>query len=181
MFYRRNSTIGMKKKKLACGCYDYAFSKNRCKQHALIEDTFKRMAKDEVAEEGLQELILEADKIVSLYVRLRDSDENGNCQCYTCPAILPYAQMDCGHYVPRGCLYLRWDTTRNLRSQCKGCNQFKSGNLAIFGQKLESQKSGITEILLEESTIIYKPSRDEVRAIIHEYSMKSKELKKRLI
>jgi len=40
-----NSTIITKKKQLACGCFDYNFSKNRCKTHATIEDTAKRAAK----------------------------------------------------------------------------------------------------------------------------------------
>jgi hypothetical protein len=40
-----NSTIIRKKKHLGCGCFDYAFSKNRCKLHATIEDTKKRAEK----------------------------------------------------------------------------------------------------------------------------------------
>lgn len=40
-----NSTIIRKKKQLSCGCFDYAFSKNRCKLHATIEDTKKRAEK----------------------------------------------------------------------------------------------------------------------------------------
>lgn len=40
-----NSTIILRKKKLKCGCYDYAFSKGRCKAHATIEDTAKRVIK----------------------------------------------------------------------------------------------------------------------------------------
>lgn len=40
-----NSTILNKKKQLGCGCFDYNFSKNRCKMHATIEDTEKRAAK----------------------------------------------------------------------------------------------------------------------------------------
>ena len=40
-----NSTIISKKKQLKCGCFDYAFSKGRCKMHATIEDTEKRAAK----------------------------------------------------------------------------------------------------------------------------------------
>jgi len=40
-----NSTIIRKKKKLKCGCFDYAFSNGRCKTHATIEDTAKRVIK----------------------------------------------------------------------------------------------------------------------------------------
>lgn len=40
-----NSTIIRKKKNLKCGCFDYAFSKNRCRLHATVEDTKKRAEK----------------------------------------------------------------------------------------------------------------------------------------
>jgi hypothetical protein len=51
---RYNSTIIPKKKKLACGCYDYPFSKNRCKAHATIESTKKRISKFEEQEEVVE-------------------------------------------------------------------------------------------------------------------------------
>lgn len=38
-----NSTIISKKKNLSCGCYDFNFSKNRCRKHATIEDSIKRI------------------------------------------------------------------------------------------------------------------------------------------
>jgi len=41
----RNSTIITRKKKLKCGCFDYNFSKGRCKTHATIEDTANRIIK----------------------------------------------------------------------------------------------------------------------------------------
>lgn len=40
-----NSIIIKKKKQLNCGCYDYPFSRNRCKTHATIEDTQQRIKK----------------------------------------------------------------------------------------------------------------------------------------
>lgn len=40
-----NSTIIRKKKQLKCGCFDYAFSRGRCKLHATVEDTKKRAEK----------------------------------------------------------------------------------------------------------------------------------------
>jgi hypothetical protein len=39
------STIIQRKKQLACGHYDYNFSKNRCRSCATVENTLKRMAK----------------------------------------------------------------------------------------------------------------------------------------
>lgn len=42
-----NSTIIRKKKNLKCGCFDYAFSRGRCKMHATIEDSSKRIARQD--------------------------------------------------------------------------------------------------------------------------------------
>ena len=47
-----NSTIITKKKRLSCGCYDFNFSKSRCKMHATIEDTAKRIDKHQQQEDS---------------------------------------------------------------------------------------------------------------------------------
>lgn len=54
----RNSTIITRKKKLKCGCYDYNFSKGRCKMHATIEDTATRIIKyrNETIQKNKEEL-----------------------------------------------------------------------------------------------------------------------------
>ena len=177
MKFRHNSTIGVKKRKLGCGCFDYAFSKNRCKMHATAEDTQKRMeeaAEVLIKEEDLQDLIQEADAIVSRYVRMRASDKGGYCECYTCKKSLPWKQMQAGHYIKRSHLFLRWDADRNIRPQCEYCNCNKNGNLAIFAQTLEKEKPGLPEILYEDATIVYKPTRSEVKQIILEYTGKVK-------
>jgi len=171
---RFNSTIIPKKKKLLCGCYDYPFSKGRCKKHATIEDTQKRFAEAfDSEDESLPELIKEADGLFSKYIRLKYSDKSGIAKCYTCPKEARWQEMQCGHYVSRSALFLRWDE-RNARVQCPNCNEYKHGNLAVYGQNLESESNGIAEILFEESKIIYKPTRDEIRSIITELKNKLK-------
>jgi hypothetical protein len=180
---RYNSTIIPKKKKLACGCYDFAFSNNMCKQHATVASFNKRLDKlsDKMIEEdNLGDLIKEADALVSMFVRLSACNDNAEVQCYTCPAILPYQQIQTGHYISRGNMMLRYDVTRNLRPQCVQCNCYKHGNLATFAQNLERDMPGLPDILQEESAIIYKISRDELKGIISEYSLKVKKLKKKI-
>jgi hypothetical protein len=71
--------------------------------------------------------------LTSKVVRLSYADKNGMVQCYTCPAILPWKQMQCGHFWHGK---LDFDRERNLRPQCPQCNTWKSGNLAIFSTKL---------------------------------------------
>ncbi len=184
MRYLKNSTIALKTKKcIVCGKDCVWFSKKRCQSCARIQDTLKKMesvTERVIQEDDLQDLVADADSIVSLYVRLKNTDEYGNCQCYTCPTILPYQQMQAGHYIRRGHLLLRWDTDRNIKPQCVECNSYKHGNLAVYSQNLENEKPGLPDILMEESAIVYKPTREEIRQIIADYTPKVKALKKKL-
>jgi hypothetical protein len=62
----------------------------------------------------------------SLFIRLRDSDENGIATCITCGRRKSWRQMQAGHYVTRA-----KETTlfneKNSHSQCAGCNMFQGG------------------------------------------------------
>lgn len=184
MPFRHNSTIAIKEKACSsCGRVGPIFSKGRCKQCSTVEGTQKRMEAETnkmISSEDLSGLIEDADAIVSLYVRLKAADELGNCQCYTCPKIAPYQELQCGHYIRRGNLLLRWDVDRNLRPQCSYCNCNKHGNLAKFAQNLERDQPGLPDILMEESVIVYKPSREEIRQIIAQYAPLVKSLKNKM-
>lgn len=173
-----NSTIRIKKKNCSrCGKPEYIFSRGRCKSCATIEDTLAKEEEEGGQEIGLPELIAELDTLVSRYIRLKNADKDGLVQCYTCTAKKPIAEMQAGHYVPRGNMLLRFDIERNIRPQCKDCNEYKRGNLAIYGQKLEQELPGVTELLYNESLLVYKYTRDELRQMINEYTIKIKKLK----
>lgn len=65
-------------------------------------------------------------KVFSEYIRLRDSDENGFCKCFTCTRVAFWRKMDCGHGVGRQ----HWGTKyneKNNHAQCKVCNGFEGG------------------------------------------------------
>lgn len=171
-----NSTIISKKKNLSCGHYDYNFSKGRCKNCATIQDSLKRIADVEMSDVSFSDLVNELDTLVSNYVRNSAKDENGLVQCYTCPTKLSVAEMQAGHYISRNSMLLRFDYARNIRPQCPYCNCGKHGNLSIFGQRLEQEHKGITEILYEESQVVYKYSKEELKSLIVEMKQKTKPL-----
>lgn len=173
-----NSTIITKQKICRnCGKSRYIFSKGRCKECSVIEDSLKRISEAEMSDVSFSDLINELDTLVSNYVRNSAKDENGLVQCYTCPTQLPVAQMQAGHYISRYCMLLRFDYARNIRPQCAYCNCGKHGNLSIFGQRLEEEHKGITEILYEESQIVYKYSKEELKSLIVEMKQKINKLK----
>lgn len=160
-----NSTIISKKKNLLCGHYDFNFSKGRCKQCATIETTLIRLNEANEKEEGLGELVKEADSVFSRYIRQKYADKNGMVKCFTCTTIKPIPEMQCGHYIGRANMFLRYDE-RNSRPQCEYCNCHKHGNLLVFANNLEQEYNGITEILYEEAKTIYKYSREELKQLI---------------
>jgi len=161
-----NSTIITKKKMLRCGHFSYNFSKGRCKQCATIEDSLIRLNKEEErVEDDLSDLIKSCDGLFSKYIRLKYSDASGNLKCYTCDTVKHYTQMQCGHYIGRANMFLRFDETRNCRPQCEYCNCHKHGNLLVFASNLEKEHAGVTDILYEESRIVYRFTRDELKQL----------------
>lgn len=175
-----NSTIKLKKKIcVRCGQECFWFSKKRCQNCAKIEDAMNDMEEETesaLKEEGLQDLIKQADEVFSQWLRLSNADINGTVSCFTCDLNMRWQNSQCGHYIKRGNLFLRFDP-RNTRVQCEGCNIHKSGNYIEFTRRLEAEKLGITEYLLEESRLVYHPTREEIKGIIKEYTHKLKLLK----
>lgn len=170
-----NSTIEVKEKICAsCGKPCVWFSKKRCAQCAKIEDTQKKVEKDTekmIKEEDLSGLIADADAIFSRYIRLKYADKFGMVKCFTCDSRKHWSMMQNGHYIKRGHLYLRWDE-RNCRVQDSSCNEGLHGNIAAFTANLEKESPGITDVLKEEMRLVHKPSRDEIRQVISEYTPK---------
>lgn len=174
----RNSTIISKKRRLSCGCFDFAFSKNRCKAHATIESTNKRIAEheDELETESLQNLVADLDMVFSRYIRLRSADKQGYLECYTSGKRLLWQEAQCGHFISRSNYATRW-MEQNVRPQSDHDNCALHGNLKVFAAKLEEESKGITEWLLEQSRQVYKPTRDELKQLLIEYRYKLKLLK----
>lgn len=67
------------------------------------------------------------DRIFSVYIRLRDSDNKGYCRCISCSSIHQWKEVDCGHYVNRSHMSTRY-SERNCNAQCRKCNRFDEGN-----------------------------------------------------
>jgi len=172
----RNSTIRLKEKIcISCGRPCIWFSKKRCQQCAKVESFHAKEEKE--AEEDLGDLIKDADIIISRYIRLKYSDANGVIKCYTCDKEMDFHEAQCGHFVSRSVMYLRHDP-RNLRVQCNTCNCYKRGNIKVYRKKLNEESPGLPDILYEEAHLVHRVGRDELRAIIADYSNKIKLLKK---
>lgn len=88
----------------------------------------------------------ELDSVFSVYIRLRDANENGYCKCITCGIMIDWRIIHNGHYIPRKHIATRYDI-RNCHSQCAFCNIYLDGDLQKYKLAI-IQKYGIK--VLEE-------------------------------
>lgn len=152
-------------------------TKGMCQNHYWEQNRMKsaqRFSQKEVdQEEGLPELIEEADAVFSRYVRLSAADDKGILNCFICGSPVHYKRAQAMHFISRACMFLRWDV-RNVYPGDMQCNELKGGNLILFAKQLNIHQPGIVDILMEEGRLIHKATREEVRQIIGEYSSKIK-------
>ena len=120
------------------------------------------------------------DRVFSMYIRLRDSKEFGfkYFRCISCGRVLPFEQADCGHYISRTNMALRFSED-NCSAQCRSCNRFKDGNILDYRQGL-TRKIGEQRVTLLESRKheTKKWSNWELEQLIEYYSKETERLKK---
>ena len=122
-------------------------------------------------------LIAKLDKVFSLYIRLRDS-ENGAFKCISCGQWKRFEQADCGHYVNRQHMSLRY-SEMNCNAQCRKCNRFQEGNIQGYRKGLiEKYGEDKVELLESMQNQTNKISEFELEQMIIFYTEKVKELQK---
>ncbi len=77
------------------------------------------------------------DKVFSMYIRLRDSRAYhfAAFRCISCGDVKPFSEMDCGHFVSRNCMPLRWNS-QNCNGECASCNRFHGDHLLGYRKNL---------------------------------------------
>ena len=128
---------------------------------------------------SLSKLKKKLDTLFSLYIRLRNADDQGRIKCFTCNKIAYYKNgMQNGHFQSRKFLSTRFDE-ENCQVQCAGCNIFRFGEQYKFSLALDSKygqgKSNELEILSKQ---IVKFSRVDYDIKISYYKNLVDKLKK---
>jgi Bacteriophage Lambda NinG protein len=75
----------------------------------------------------------ELDVVFSRYIRQRDEG-----QCFTCPKKDDPKFMQCGHFVPRQYLAVRFDE-KNCNCQCYACNMLYNGQPSAYAIRLKAK------------------------------------------
>ena len=116
------------------------------------------------------------DDIFSLFTRLRDSDENGYGNCFTCNRLGHFIKMDCGHFIKRQYLPTRYDE-KNCNMQCKPCNHFEQGLNEVYEKRInEKYGAETTKTLMIKKWNKSALYRFEYSLLIRHYQFKILEL-----
>lgn len=118
-------------------------------------------------------------KVFSEYIRLRFSNENGYCKCYTCGRIRFWTGCDAGHGIGRQHKATKFDEM-NVRPQCKPCNGFEGGRREEFKKQMDLEHGEGTWDRMElRSRQRTKIGDFEFNVLIKHYSGLVNDLKKR--
>ena len=88
------------------------------------------------------------ERWLSRYVRLRATNENGICKCFTCEKIGHPKEFEDGHYVKRNKQSVRYDL-KNNQAQCTHCNKWLDGNAGVYAHRLNETYGPETAETLE--------------------------------
>jgi len=127
----------------------------------------------------ISKLKKELDKWFSLYIRLREANEYGMVQCFTCGVVRGYKDgMQNGHFQSRKHLATRFSEDGNCEVQCLKCNIFDSGQQYLFSLRLdEKYGEGRAEELEQLARTTLKISRVEYEEQISYYKKLVENLK----
>jgi len=127
---------------------------------------------------SISKLKKELDKWFSLYIRIKDCDDNGMVECYTSGRLYHYKQIHAGHFMSRRHLSTRWDE-QNVKPQSAADNLFGQGEQFKFGMLLDNEYGiGTAEELQIKARQSYKITRSEYEEKISYYKDVVKNLKK---
>lgn len=96
------------------------------------------------------------DRVFSIFIRLREANDEGITRCYSCGKRDLWVNMDCGHYISRVHRSTRWDEL-NCHVQCKRCNIFLHGNYPQYALNLIKEFG--TDVLEELSKRKHKTEK----------------------
>jgi len=123
-------------------------------------------------------LVKKLDTIFSQYIRLREADNIGFVECFTCGKKDHWKKLQNGHFQSRRHYATRWDE-RNCQVQCVGCNMFKAGEQFLFAKALDNKYyDGISDELHITAQSIVKFSNLDIELLITKYKDMVKELNK---
>lgn len=119
------------------------------------------------------------DAVFSKFIRKRDCGLKYG-RCISCNSLIEFETSDCGHYINRQHMALRYDE-HNCNAQCRKCNRFDEGNVQGYRRGLISKigenatdlleikkhnTSHLSEVELDILTAYYKTKLKELELVL---------------
>ena len=116
-------------------------------------------------------------KVFSVYIRLRDADENGYCICITSGRRVHWTECDAGHFISSRHLNTKYNE-KNVNAQSRHDNRFQYGRQYEYSLAIDKKYGqGTAENLLAQSRVICKRDRFEIDILTAYYKEQVKILK----
>ena len=116
-------------------------------------------------------------KVFSVYIRLRDADNNGIVTCITTGKRMHWKDADAGHFIGRRHLATKFHE-QNVHAQSRGSNRFNSGDQFKYSLAINKKYgSGTAEKLLVMSRQTCKRAKFEIDALTEHYKKEIERLK----
>ena len=117
-------------------------------------------------------------KVFSDFIRLRDANQDGNCQCITCGFTGHWKRFDCGHGIPRQHKATKYNEQNN-HAQCKRCNAFEGGKREVYKEQVNRRYGvGTWEKLEVMSRTTCKRGQYEIDIMTKFYKEEGNKLRK---
>jgi hypothetical protein len=118
------------------------------------------------------------DRVFSVYIRMRDADQEGFVNCITSGKRMWWRESQCGHFLSR-----RYNATRfheqNCHAQSPYDNCYLAGNQYIYGLKVaELYGEDVPTMLVELSRTDFKFSIEWLEEKIAHYTKEVERLKR---
>ena len=115
-------------------------------------------------------------EVFSLFIRLRDTNVDGNGKCFTCPRILYFREGDCGHGIGRQHKATKYNEFNN-KFQCKKCNGFEEGRKDVFKECVDKvHGKGTWDMIQLSSRNVCKRTSFEIDAMTKYYAQEVEKL-----
>lgn len=112
----------------------------------------------------------QAWRVFSEWIRRREADKDGYLSCITCGTKVHWKDSNASHFL-HGHSKPTFFEPRNVHGSCIRCNLYLSGNLIEYTRfMIDRYGLAVVDELRALSKQIYKPSRQDLEAIIEKYS-----------
>jgi len=130
-------------------------------------------------QEDFKTLKKELDKVFSRYIRLKETYFVGlrrMGKCVTCGKLLPFENLDCGHFISREYLIFRWAEV-NAHIQCRYCNRFLAGNKKRYRDfMIQQYGKEFVKQMQKQKHEPFRPDKEWLLEKIKKYKLKVKRL-----